>query len=69
MQTNIDIKNDSTEVKCEDCEGSTFVQVFLIRRVSKLIALTEQDSYIPVPTFQCSSCGHINKEFTPKFAQ
>jgi uncharacterized Zn finger protein len=63
----IDIRKNSTAVKCEGCEGETFKEVLFIRKVSRLIAGSAQDSYIPVPTFQCSSCGHINKEFSPKF--
>lgn len=58
---------DTTAVKCEGCEGETFTEVFFLRKVSKLLSMTSSDQIVPVPTFQCSSCGHINKEFTPKF--
>lgn len=58
---------DTTEVTCEKCETNTFKEVVFIRKASKLLTGSPSDSYIPIPTFQCSSCGHINKEFTVKF--
>jgi ribosomal protein S27E len=57
---------DTTPIKCEECENETFVQVFFIRKLSKLLTGESQDSIIPAPTFQCASCGHINKQFTLK---
>lgn len=58
----------STEIKCENesCGNNTFKEVFLMRKISKLITGSPNDSYLPIPTFQCASCGHINKEFTVK---
>ena len=63
----IDIRKNSTAIKCDECANETFREVMFIRKVSKLITGTPKDSYVPVPTFQCASCGHINTEFTPKF--
>jgi hypothetical protein len=63
---NFDPKN-TTGIKCEKCECETFREVVYIRKASKLLTGQPNDSIIPIPTFQCSSCGHINKEFTPKF--
>ena len=37
-----------------------------IRRASKLLTGQANDSMIPIPTFQCDACSHINKEFLPK---
>lgn len=58
---------DTTALKCEECESETFNQVYFIRKASRLITGKAQDTLIPIPTFKCDSCGHINKEFTPKF--
>lgn len=58
---------DTTPIKCEECENETFTEVVFLRKASKLLTGAPQDSVIPVPAFQCSSCSHINKEFTPKF--
>lgn len=63
---NIDPKN-TTPIKCEECENETFVEVVFIRKASKLLTGQTQDAIIPIPTFQCASCKHINKEFVPKF--
>ena len=64
----IDIKKNSSAVKCdiEDCSSETFTEVVYIRKVSKLVTGAPKDSFVPIPTFQCSKCGHINKEFIPK---
>lgn len=64
----IDIKKNSTGVICEaeNCGSNTFVEVVFIRKVSKLLTGSPKDSFVPIPTFQCSKCGHINKEFIPK---
>ncbi len=67
QQPNVDIRKNSTAVKCDECQGETFREVMFMRKISKLFTGSANDSYIPVPTFQCASCGHINQEFTPKF--
>jgi uncharacterized Zn finger protein len=61
----LDIKQ-TTAIKCESCENETFSEVVYLRKASKLLTGSSQDSIVPIPTFQCSKCGHINKEFTPK---
>lgn len=65
----IDIKKNSVTVICEieECKSETFTEVVFIRKVSKLVTGAPKDSFVPIPTFQCSKCGHINKEFIPKF--
>ncbi len=68
MKLNVDLSKNSTAVKCqnEGCENELFKEVVYIRKVSKLITGAPNDSYIPIPVFQCSVCSHINKEFIPK---
>lgn len=58
----------STGVKCEKCESEYFTEVHVIRKVSKLIALTDQDVVAPMSTFRCADCGNVNDEFKPKYA-
>jgi hypothetical protein len=38
-----------------------------LRKVSKFLVATtsDKDQLIPVPTFYCVSCKHVNKEFSP----
>ena len=53
----------TTAGQCEECENEYFDKVLMIRRVSKLITLETEDSMIPLETYKCAKCGHINKEF------
>lgn len=61
----LDIRKTSA-IQCESCENETFTEVVFLRKASKLLTGSSQDQIVPIPTFQCSKCGHINKEFTPK---
>ena len=64
QQINIDI-NQTTEVKCEECENNTFIAVTFLRKVSRLISPDGQDHLWPLETMACAKCGHVNKEFNP----
>jgi len=57
--------SSTTAVECEaeGCESKYFDKVLMIRRVSKLITLETEDSMVPMETYKCTKCGHINKEF------
>ena len=59
---NIDM-NQTTEIVCEKCKNTTFVQSFYLRKLSALLSPNGKESIIPVNTFECSACGHINEEF------
>lgn len=64
---NLNISLDkTTPVSCDECENDTFLQVVLLREVSKFIAGTDQDALIPIPTFACANCGHVNEKYLPK---
>jgi len=58
----------TTAVKCEaeGCENERFREVYMIRKISAIITGSAKDSYMPIPTFECTKCGHINKEFALK---
>jgi len=56
----------TTGVKCESCGSETFQEALLLRKVSKFLTGQAQDGILPIPTFVCSKCRHINKEFYPK---
>jgi hypothetical protein len=64
----IDI-NQTNGIKCEKCESDVFIEAFFLRRASKLLTGSSHDTIIPIPTFQCSICKHINKDFTPNIEQ
>ena len=61
-QQTIDM-SQTTPVKCEKCENSTFKQTLLIRKLSALVAPNGQETVIPVAVFACEKCGHVNAEF------
>tara|TARA_Y100000389_G_scaffold29861_1_gene25364 strand:- start:170 stop:388 length:219 start_codon:yes stop_codon:yes gene_type:complete len=64
-QMNIDMSQTSAEV-CEKCENDTFIQVFMMRRLSALLSPAGQESMIPIQAFACAKCGHVNPGFLPK---
>ena len=63
MQEQIDFSK-TTEIKCEACEGKTFKQTLLLRKMSALVAPGGQETIIPMQVFACDKCGHVNKEFS-----
>ena len=66
-QMNLNISLDkTTPLSCELCQCETFTQVTFIRKVSMFIAGTYSDALIPIPSFACTKCGHVNEEFQPK---
>ena len=62
MQEQIDISKTS-QIKCEACDGSTFKQTLLMRKMSALVSPNGQETIIPMAVFACEKCGHVNKEF------
>lgn len=55
----------ATDVKCESCGGAFFVPVFIIKHISALMMPNGQETNVPIQTFGCSKCGHVNAEFVP----
>ena len=62
---NIDFSQTTAEV-CEKCENDTFTQVIKMRKLSALLSPTGELTMIPIQTFACAKCGHINEGFLPK---
>ena len=63
QQQQIDISK-TTPIKCEKCEGSTFKQTLMLRKLSSLVSPNGQETIVPMAVFACESCGHVNEEFT-----
>ena len=61
-QETIDM-SQTTPVKCEKCENSTFKQTLLIRKMSALVSPNGQETVIPIGVFACEKCGNVNAEF------
>jgi uncharacterized Zn finger protein len=53
-------------IKCESCDSETFQEALMLRKVSKFLTGQPQDGILPIPTFVCTKCGHVNQEFYPK---
>ena len=46
--------------------GKTFIEVYFLRKIPATISPNGQQTLMPIPTFECSSCGFINDEFKMK---
>jgi predicted nucleic-acid-binding Zn-ribbon protein len=56
----------TTPITCEECGNQAFQEALMLRKVSKFLTGDAQDGVLPIATFVCTKCGHINKEFYPK---
>jgi|TARA_B100001094_G_scaffold261084_1_gene261741 hypothetical protein len=60
---NIDLKNtESVEHK----NGKVWAQGFVIRKISKFVAGTPEDAFMPIPVFYNPADGEIFQETLPK---
>ena len=50
---------------CGKCNHNTFTEQMLLRKVSKFVAGSPDDLYIPVPIFVCAKCGEIYTKALP----
>ena len=63
MNMNIDLKNtESVEHK----NGKVWAQGFIIRKISKFVAGTPEDAYMPIPVFYDPATGEILQATLPK---
>ena len=56
----------TTPIECEECKSQTFVEALMFRKASKFLTGSPQDSLVPIQTFACAKCGHVNHDFLPK---
>ena len=63
QQMNIDIKNTES---VEHENGKIWAQGFIIRKVSKFVAGTAEDAYMPIPVFYDAVSGEILQGTLPK---
>lgn len=54
---------DQPNVECEECKGIYFDKVTIIKKISKILMGTSEDQLVPMETYKCIKCGHINEEF------
>lgn len=62
----INLAEHGKAINCEECGNDTFTDITYLFRISKIITGAQQDTLVPMPSFKCSRCGHVNEEFQPK---
>lgn len=60
MRVNV---NDLQDITCDECGCRQFQQIHFIKKLSKLNSPNGQEQLVPVPSFACKDCGHVNDEF------
>lgn len=65
LRLNISL-DKTTPIVCDKCGGQAFQEAVLLRKASKFLTGTAQDSLVPMGTFVCAACGHVNEEFMPQ---
>lgn len=70
QQQQINIGLEQTKnVSCEKCDNLYFLQQLRIQKVPGLLTGQSHPTYMPVPVFACSKCGHVNSEFETQYKQ
>ena len=62
IRPKIDLRQQET-VKCEKCESTYFKEITLLKKVSKLLTGSHEDTIVPFPTYMCNDCSHVNQDF------
>jgi hypothetical protein len=57
---------DAPYLECEECECRVFEERMMIKKISKFMTGSDQDSIVPIQVIACSKCGHVNELFKPK---
>ena len=62
IKPKIDLRIQPTII-CEECGSKFFKEVSMLKKVSKLLTGSHEDTIVPFPTYMCNSCGFVNEEF------
>ena len=68
QQVKVGLEN-SSPIICESCGGDTFREATYLRKISRLLTGSQEDMIVPVPTFTCAQCSHVNEQFQVKDAK
>ena len=55
QKINIDL-NKCSDVQCQRCKGSIFVQMNLLKIIPALLSPSGQEMIYPIPVFYCPNC-------------
>lgn len=64
LKPKIDLREQDT-ISCEKCGHRYFKEVILLKRVSKILTGSPEDTLVPFPIYACEKCSHVNKGFNP----
>jgi len=56
---------ESPNVVCE-CGNKVFVEGYVIKRISRILTGSPEDTLYPIPLYVCSKCGKVPTEFLEK---
>ncbi len=56
---------DAADVKCDNCGDRRFEAIHLIKLLSPIISPTGKEMLVPISTWACLRCSHINELFLP----
>ena len=62
LKPKIDLRQQPT-VACEECGHTYFREVVILKKVSKLLTGSSEDTLVPFPTYRCDSCRFVNEDF------
>jgi len=63
-QPKIDLREQPT-ILCERCGSSYFKESLILKKVSKILTGSMEDTLVPFPVYRCDDCGHVNETFNP----
>ena len=62
IRPKINLREQPTII-CEECGSKFFKEVTMLKKVTKLLTGSPEDTIVPFPTYMCNSCGFVNEEF------
>jgi len=56
---------DAEDVVCDECGTGAFLGAVVLKRISPILSPTGEEIMVPIQTFACAQCGHVNDQFLP----
>ena len=58
QQVKVDL-SDAETMTCMKCDNKIFIQGYVIKKLSAIIAPTGQEVIAPIQVFNCGNCGEL----------